>query len=292
MSDHGDASQPLRRRRLGLRPPTPRPSPPTPEPTPPSSPTPGPTPPTPPMPPARWRTLWTRLTSPLALTCVGVLLAAGLTFWIAPSQQVRQQQGLDDEQARADASSPSIVIQHQRYGYEVRSAATSRVFSLSQLPQDFKDPYSIPSSERLLPPGENIPPSPLENIVFDRAQPRVYDTVLFTMMGNHYKPVKISDITIQVVRRESPPGGTLVFAAPQGASDVESIGFDLDSPDLNARVTTNDGTKPHSTTAHYFNDRQIVLNRFESIDLKLAIFTSKCLLSLQLRCCGRRWRKV
>jgi hypothetical protein len=145
------------------------------------------------------------------------------------------------------------------------------------LPQNFGDIYAGPANKRLLPPGENIQPGPLEHIVYNCAQPRVYDTVVFTVVGNHYKPVKVTDVSIHVVSRESPPGGTLVYAAPQGASDVEAIGFDLDSPDLTARVTTNDGTTDHATTAHYFNDRQITLNRFESLDLKLVVFTSDCL---------------
>jgi hypothetical protein len=101
--------------------------------------------------------------------------------------------------------------------------------------------------------------------------------MFITLVGNHYRQVKITDISARILDRVAPPTGTLVYASPQGASPEESVGFDLDSNDLDARVTEEGTDVPHDTTRHYFDERQITLERFESLELKLSVFTRTCL---------------
>jgi hypothetical protein len=209
----------------------------------------------------------------IALAILGAAAGTFIAFWLAPEQQARQQQGLDNAQDQEDASSPAVLVQDQRYAGETRSEATSRVLELAGTTLTI----TPGSPGTFLPAGQNVEPGPLSYAdVPDPAQPEVYDQMYFTMVGNHYKTVKINSITARIVSREPPPAGTLLWKSPQGASDDESIGFDLDSTDLAAHTTVLVSSIPHITNVHYFDERQVTLERNEKLEFKVTVFTENC----------------
>ena len=204
-----------------------------------------------------------------------------MTFVVTPHQASRGETALDAAHDRADARNPAVLVRGQRYGGEIRSAATSDVLDADYLNRNLRE--SLDSSSDLLsafrPPG-SLPVAPIQDLAPpDEVQPRVYDTVFITLVGNHYRPVKVTSVTARVLSRKTPPAGTLVYAGPEGASPEESLGFDLDSPDPSARVTLPGYDTPHDTPRHYFDERQITLTRFEQLELKLSVFTTTCLCS-------------
>jgi hypothetical protein len=208
----------------------------------------------------------------VTLAVLGGVAGTMASYWLAPAQQVRQQQGLDAAQDQADASNPAVLVQSQRYASEVRSEATSRVLDLSSVP------LSAPPPPIIIPPGQNIQPGPLSNAkAANSAQPPVYDQMFFTLVGNHYKTVKVISIAARIVSRELPPSGTLLWKSPQGASSEESFGFDLDSNDLEAHTTILVGDIPELTPHHNFDDRQVTLARDEKLEFKASVFTASCL---------------
>jgi hypothetical protein len=219
---------------------------------------------------------------PILLAFLGAGAGAIVTFVVTPHQAPRGEAALESAHDRADARNPALLVQGQRYGGEIRSAATSDVLDVDYLNQHLRESLDSSSPDLLSafrPPG-SLPVAPIQDLAPpDEVQPRVYDTVYITLVGNHYRPVKVTSITARIVSSLPPAAGTLVYAGPEGASPEESLGFDLDSPDLTARVTLPDVDTPHDTARHYFDERQITLTRFEQLELKLSVFTTTCLCS-------------
>lgn len=206
--------------------------------------------------------------------------AAGtfLSYWLAPQQQVRQQHGLDAAQAEADASSPAVLVQDQRYGGETRSEASAQPLDL-----DGTRLTITADSQRFLPgPAVEVGPVSAAADGPDPARPQVYDRVHFTLVGNHYATVKVTAITARIVDRAQPPSGTLLWKSPQGASDDESIGFDLDSVDLAAHTTRIVGGLPELAPQHYVDLRQVTLTRGEKLEFTATAFTRGCLCAFVL----------
>jgi hypothetical protein len=215
---------------------------------------------------------------PIALAFLGAIAGMVVAYIAAPQQATRDQAAKEAAQERSDAAKPALLVRGQRYGAEVRSAATFSVLELDVL-NEYVD-SALDSGRDLIsayqPPGSQAV-SPVEGLDDSSvAQPRVYDTMFVTLVGNHYRPVKVNDISVRILERRSPPAGTLILASPQGASPEESLGFDLDSIDLHARVTET-GNVPHDTARRYFDERQIELSKFENMELKLSVFTRTCL---------------
>ena len=219
---------------------------------------------------------------PILLAFLGASAGAIVTFVVTPHQAPRGEEALEAAHNRADARNPAVLVRGQRYGGEIRSAATSDVLDVDYLNQHLRESLDSSSPDLLSafrPPG-SLPVAPIQDLAPpDEVQPRVYDTVYITLVGNHYRPVKVTSITARIVSSQTPPAGTLVYAGPEGGSPEESLGFDLDSPDLTARVTLPDVDTPHDTARHYFDERQITLTRFEQLELKLSVFTTTCLCS-------------
>jgi hypothetical protein len=220
--------------------------------------------------------------APVLLAILGGLAGTIFTYWLAPQQQVRQQQGVDDAQNAADASNPPVLVENQRYQGSTGVDSTSRVLELGEVQKAVKFGNDLAPGQDpvLLPPGEHAAVGMAQRMVTSdgHPQPRVFDQMYVTLAGNHYKPVKVTRIVARVVERREPLAGTVVYAAPQGASDPESLGFDLDSSDLNARVvvTLPGEAVPTDTSKHYLDARQVTLNKDETLEFEITAFTTTC----------------
>ena len=91
----------------------------------------------------------------------------------------------------------------------------------------------------------------------------------FDLIGTHHTATRVADIRAVVDRRRPVPAGTVYFAVPQGITSKRVMAFDLGSPDLNARVQSEDGAP---TARHYLDEYTIDLVRSESIGFIAVVF--------------------
>ncbi len=82
----------------------------------------------------------------------------------------------------------------------------------------------------------------------------------------------------QVVERRAPLAGTLVYSWPEGSTDAVGIGFDLDVPDTEAKVVSNDGPDAGLVLgSDYFDSHQVTLERDERLTFRAFAVASTCL---------------
>jgi hypothetical protein len=64
---------------------------------------------------------------------------------------------------------------------------------------------------------------------------RPHSQVRLVVTGQHERSVLITGLRANVLRRERPPSGTIVYGPPQGAGENIQVGLDLDSRTPSAR---------------------------------------------------------
>lgn len=208
---------------------------------------------------------------PILLAAFGGMIGAVITFYLSAQQEVRAQRAVETDQVAADGRTPAVGVENQRYAEGVlHSASTSRRLELPEVQR------ALHSESSILPTGENVGVGEIQRIDSEPSQPRVFDQLFFTLIGQHYTPVEITDISIRVIKRQDPLSGTLVRAPPQGANVDESIGFDLDSGDRKAKVMIAGGSNPADSDHNYFDEKQVTLQRDERLEFKVTVFTATC----------------
>ncbi|MGJ6965375.1 hypothetical protein ACSDR0_26040 [Streptosporangium sp. G11] len=93
-----------------------------------------------------------------------------------------------------------------------------------------------------------------------------------SLEGNRVKPVLIQKITARIVKRLPPLSGGLVGTGPQGGDAVPKVQFNLDSSDLEARITKDDGT----AGPHYINEHYSFLEFGEPMVMIVNAYTARC----------------
>jgi hypothetical protein len=217
----------------------------------------------------------------LGIGILATLVGIGVTYFLAGPQAVQAQRGLEADQNARDSSVPPIRIQDAKYASGILRAASSS--EVLELPDVNSALHNVGSDPLLNYTGSFLPTKDEVKIGqiaqrpgYPPAQPLVFEGIFITVVGNHYKPVEITEITARVARREPPLSGTVAYLPPQGAYNNESIGFDLDSDRLAARIVEKDTIVPKLTDRNYFDERQITLAKDESLELAIFAFTSSC----------------
>jgi hypothetical protein len=93
------------------------------------------------------------------------------------------------------------------------------------------------------------------------------------VQGRRPGVVSIVGMRAHVLSRSQPIAGTLLFSPPQGPSANVSLGFDLDAPDLTARMVDEDGVL---SKRPYFASHQVTVSKGESIAFSVAASTKAC----------------
>lgn len=214
-----------------------------------------------------------RLAAPIFYTAViAAIIATAFNLWSAPLQATRQQGGLDASQAASDAATPDLVVQDVRVTASTSSGysdASQAVYGLDEVKRYAR--LGQGPTNRFLPPDKtNVR---IGDIVGRRGQvqPETASQVNLTLVGNHNRPVRISAFTIYVVRRAEPPSGTLFLGGEQGDTPDTTMGFDLDSDDLNAQNLTG-AVVPALAPGHYLDSHQITLQKNESVSFRIVVF--------------------
>ena len=176
-----------------------------------------------------------RLLKTSAFVLVPILIAAGLTLYLAPWQEQRAQKGVEDARARAQVGKPSLALE--------QSANVSF---------DEPDSFLLPS-----PPSADISgylggkrldqeriktavqkEGGLEIVTLDSVLEEgglAANRIKLTLVGRAQNPVLITDISARIVSKKAPWSSGLVYTEPQGATPAEGLGFDLNSSNLKAR---------------------------------------------------------
>jgi hypothetical protein len=218
----------------------------------------------------------------ILLTVLGAAAGVFGSYLVAPWQDRRTETATENAHGAFDASHPAVIVQDvgDNSG-DIHGAASAAVYDQASLNDHFLKTFSTSAGSQPAASAfpDSTPVSPIQGFDQDSypRQPRVYETESFTLVGNHYKPVQITNISARVVQRLQPPSGTLVYVGPQGGSPVETIGFDLDSRDSAARVDEVHTPGPTVTSRHYFAERQIALGRNEHQAISATAVTSQCL---------------
>jgi hypothetical protein len=101
---------------------------------------------------------------------------------------------------------------------------------------------------------------------------RAHSQVRLVITGQHERPVLITGLRANVLRRERPLSKTLIFGPPQGAGENIQVGLDLDSRTPSAR-----GFDSKNFLAEpYFAAHHVSVKPGEQVVFTVRAFTSKC----------------
>jgi hypothetical protein len=101
---------------------------------------------------------------------------------------------------------------------------------------------------------------------------RPHSQVRLVAMGQHERPVLITGLRANVVRRERPLFQTIVYGPPQGAGENIQVGLDLDSRTPSARSFRDN----RFLAEPYFAAHNVSLKLGEQAVFMVRAFTSKC----------------
>jgi hypothetical protein len=113
-----------------------------------------------------------------------------------------------------------------------------------------------------------------------RSKPYVsFGDIYIRLTGKSDKPVILTRIRVNIVSRTEPDSGTLVYLHGEGGDNIEGVGFDLDSKDLNGRFITDPLDSPDReskiSSEHYLDRRQVTISKDESITFEMIPRTSR-----------------
>jgi hypothetical protein len=206
----------------------------------------------------------------IVLTVLGGVAGAATTYWLSQSQDVRTQQTVGDDQTRQDATTPPVRGEAQGYSNDVlHSSSSARALSLHEIQDAASKGGKLAEDDVAV--GE---------ITVDAdsgsKQPRVFEQFFITLVGQHFRTVQLTDITARITSAKTPLSGTNLYRSPRAPSVDESIGFDLDSRRLSARVTETDSLTPVLTETNYFDAHQVTLQRDETLTFRVSAVTAHC----------------
>jgi hypothetical protein len=101
---------------------------------------------------------------------------------------------------------------------------------------------------------------------------RPHSQVRLVVTGQHERPVLITGLRANVLRRERPLSQTLVFGPPQGAGENIQVGLDLDSRTPSARSFDD----KQFLAEPYFAAHHVSVKPGEQVVFTVRAFTSKC----------------
>jgi hypothetical protein len=101
---------------------------------------------------------------------------------------------------------------------------------------------------------------------------RPHSQVRLVVTGQHERPVLITGLRANVVRRERPLSETIVWGPPQGAGENIQVGLDLDSRTPSARSFRDN----RFLAEPYFAAHHVSVKPGEQVVFMVRAFTSKC----------------
>jgi hypothetical protein len=101
---------------------------------------------------------------------------------------------------------------------------------------------------------------------------REHSQVRLVVTGQHERPVLITGLRANVLRRERPLSKTIVYGPPQGAGENIQVGLDLDSLTPSARSFDD----KHFLAEPYFAAHHVSVKPGEQVLFTVRAFTSKC----------------
>jgi hypothetical protein len=101
---------------------------------------------------------------------------------------------------------------------------------------------------------------------------RPHSQVRLVVTGQHERPVLITGLCANVLRRERPLSQTLVYGPPQGAGENIQVGLDLDSLTPSAHSFDDKGF----LAGPYFAVHHVSVKPGEQVVFTVRAFTSKC----------------
>lgn len=101
---------------------------------------------------------------------------------------------------------------------------------------------------------------------------REHSQVRLVVTGQHERPVLVTGLRANVLRRERPLSKTLVYGPPQGAGGNIQVGLDLDSRTPSARSFDD----KLSLAEPYFAAHHVSVKPGEQVVFTVRAFTSKC----------------
>jgi hypothetical protein len=101
---------------------------------------------------------------------------------------------------------------------------------------------------------------------------REHSQVRVVVTGQHERPVLITGLRANVLRRERPLSQTIVFGPPQGAGENIQVGLDLDSLTPSARSFDD----KQFLAEPYFAAHHVSVKPGEQVLFTVRAFTSKC----------------
>ena len=101
---------------------------------------------------------------------------------------------------------------------------------------------------------------------------REHSQVRLVVTGQHERPVLITGLRANVLRRERPLSQTIVYGPPQGAGENIQVGLDLDSRTPSARSFDD----KQFLAEPYFAAHHVSVKPGEQVVFTVRAFTSKC----------------
>jgi hypothetical protein len=179
-----------------------------------------------------------------------------------------------DERTKAatDAARPAVLIRAD-YSWD---SADGVQWALPETPTaedaqvittrlKFEDPRTIKRLEDYLASRKGVKFSSL------RSRGQQLARVKVSIQSTREHTVAVSDLRIRTIRCGSPLRGGLVFGPPEGAYDIPSLAFDLDTAETSAQDMGEDGRFKGS----YFSRKFITVGRDEPMVLLVHAFTAK-----------------
>jgi hypothetical protein len=149
----------------------------------------------------------------LALVLTGVIA----TYFLAPSQEVRSQNAVQQDHDSQDMHSESVRLNNAEYDVLTHSQTFPKATSNEVLQQAIEGTGKFPENAIAVGPdlrgGRTVE-------YFRRAE-----EIHFTLVGNHYRPVLVKSIATRIIGRDKPLTGTVLYQLGQGRSEVPQIGF-------------------------------------------------------------------
>jgi hypothetical protein len=218
-----------------------------------------------------WKRKLLAMGSALALALVGGASGSAFTYLIAGPQEVSAEQAVEAYKDSFDSSVPPVRVENVHFDRGEDVALPQELELPDERHASFYDILDHPDSVVLI---------EFEELNAAGEPPRGTAVVEFTLVGQHYTPVQIVDITINAVLKNDGPSGTIVLDAldigPEGdvsnsgRDEVSEIGFDLDSQGRQARTLEND----ELTTRRFLEKNQVTLNRDEHHSFRAIVYAS------------------
>jgi hypothetical protein len=210
--------------------------------------------------------------SALGLALVGGASGAAFTYHIAGPQEVSAEQAVEAYKNAFDSSVPPVRVENAYLNKGNDIALPQELKLPDEQHSSFSDVRDLPDSVELI---------EFEELNAAGEPPRGNAVVEFTLVGQHYTPVQITDIIINAVPRSDGPSGTVVLSSTlssepaidvssRGRDEVSEIGFDLDSQVRQALAQEGD----ELTSRRFLEKSQLTLNRDERHSFRATVHVS------------------